>query len=135
MLILHCRRFSFTIRRSEGRSGRTSPPSIQFLFIFMQFLGKIEKNNRLAPQPLGLVQSLRNPLLFTVFMDLKLVARISRQHGKEEGSNTLIVYDDICRRKCLQQTLSDKPSDTGLPVCVSRRNGPSSLRLPLQVFY
>ena len=39
-----------------------APLSVQFFFIFMQFSGKIDQNNRLAPPPLGLApRPLGNP--------------------------------------------------------------------------
>ena len=45
-----------------GRQGRAPPPLRPNFFNFMQFLGKIGKNNRLAPPPLQLAHPpLGNP--------------------------------------------------------------------------
>ena len=46
----------------RGRQGRAPPSGSNFFFIFMQFLGKIDQNNRLAPPPLRLAPPpLENP--------------------------------------------------------------------------
>ena len=53
-------RFFFTIFISGSKGGRQgrAPPISPNLFNFMQFLGKIGKNNRLVPPPLQLVHPL-----------------------------------------------------------------------------
>ena len=69
----------YLIGRSGGGGGGagTRSPLGPNLLIFMQFLRKIDQNNRLAPPPLGLAPpppvNLDPPLLSRLFVDPELI--------------------------------------------------------------